>query len=388
MDTLEKLKTVSPHMPLEPAEETGRGASLSAAAQKQKLSIHHAVMPNGRSIPLLKTLLTSACERNCFYCPFRAGRNYRRVTFRPEELAGIFMEMYRAGLVEGLFLSSGVIGGGVKTQDKLLETAEILRRTHQFKGYMHLKLMPGAETDQIRHAMTLADRLSVNLEAPNDRRLAELAPRKQFMDELLRPLQEIERIRQHEPGRQGWNGRWPSTTTQFVVGGTDENDLELLQTAAYLHQRLNLRRVYYSSFRPITDTPLAARPASDPRREHRLYQASFLFRDYAFDLEEMPFDQSGHLPRDTDPKLAWAAVNLGDNPVEVNAAGREELLRVPGIGPKGAAAILRARRRGKLRRVRELQQIGVQTSRLRPYVLLDGKRPSYQLPLFDGERET
>lgn len=395
MDTLEKLQTVAPHMSLEPAEETGKGdrhvapcgASLSPRARKQKLSIHHAVMPNGRTIPLLKTLLTSACERNCFYCPFRAGRNYRRVTFRPEELAGIFMEMYRAGLVEGLFVSSGLIGGGVKTQDKLLETAEILRQKQQFNGYMHLKLMPGAETDQIRRAMTLADRLSVNLEAPNDHRLAELAPRKQFMDELLRPLQEIERIRQTEPGRQGWNGRWPSTTTQFVVGGVDETDLELLQTAAYLHQRLNLRRVYYSSFRPISDTPLAERAASDPRREHRLYQASFLFRDYAFDLEEMPFNQSGNLPLDTDPKLAWAAVNLRDNPVEVNAAGREELLRVPGIGPKGAAAILRARRRGKLRRVRELQQIGVQTNRLRPYVLLDGKRPTYQLPLFDAKRE-
>ena len=124
---------------------------------------------------MLKTLLTSACERNCNYCPFRAVRNYRRHTFQPEEMVKAFMQLYRAGLVEGLFLSSGIIKGSVATQDRLLETAEILRKKYQFKGFLHLKVMPGAEKDQLRQAMTLADRLSVNLEAPNDKRLARLA---------------------------------------------------------------------------------------------------------------------------------------------------------------------------------------------------------------------
>ncbi|MCA9957519.1 MAG: helix-hairpin-helix domain-containing protein, partial [Anaerolineales bacterium] len=209
------------------------------------------------------------------------------------------------------------------------------------------------------------------------------APKKTFLAELLRPLQQIEHIRQTKPGHLGWNGRWPSTVTQFVVGGVDETDLELLSAAEYLHKKLKLSRVYYSRFNPVRDTPLENRAGENPWRVHRLYQASFLFRDYNFDLEEMPFDQTGSLPLDTDPKLAWAYANLRENPVEVNRASREELLRVPGIGPRGADLIVSARRRGTLRAERDLQQIGVQTRRLKPYVLLDGQRPTYQLPLFD-----
>ncbi len=402
MDGIGKLQILSKHMNLEPAEEvSARPAPVNdqvapcgqvvvsrqeAVQGKNDLAVYHAKLPNGKTIPLLKTLLTSACERNCYYCPFRAGRNYRRVTFKPEEMAQTFMDMYRAGLVEGLFLSSGIIGGGVKTQDKLLDTVTILRQKHRFRGYVHLKIMPGAEKGQVRTAMKLADRLSVNLEAPNDRRLAELAPKKEFVRELVTPLRWVEEIRQEEPGHLGWNGRWPSTATQFVVGGVDESDLELLSTAEYLHKQLKLTRVYYSNFSPVPDTPLENRPAANPWREHRLYQASFLFRDYNFDLEEMPFDPAGNLPLDTDPKLAWAYANLRENPVEVNRASRQELLRVPGIGPKGAEVIMAARRRGTLGEVRHLQQIGVQTRRLKPFVLLDGKRPTYQLPLFGEER--
>lgn len=407
MDSLAKLQTLSEHMGLEPAEETTTIPSkvdkqsvapcgqvippheipvsreTAVSSNLQDVSIHPVRLSNGKTFPLLKTLLTSACERNCYYCPFRAGRNFRRVTFQPDEMAKTFMDLYRAGVAEGLFLSSGIIGGGVKTQDKLIAAAELLRQKYHFRGYLHLKIMPGAEMAQVERSMQLADRLSVNLEAPNDRRLQQLAPRKQFVAELLQPLQWVEQIRQSQPAHLGWNGRWPSTTTQFVVGGTDETDLELLSTAEYLHKKLQLSRVYYSRFSPVHDTPLQNRPAENPWREHRLYQASFLFRDYNFDLEDMPFDQIGNLPLDTDPKLAWAYANLRHNPVEVNCASREELLRVPGIGPKGSDIIVRARRRGTLREVRDLQQIGVQTKRLHPYVMLDGKRPTYQLPLFD-----
>ena len=396
MENLAKLQDVATYMHLEPAEETllhtqskqvaPCGQVIPSdpvpASKTNRVDITYAQMPNGRKMPMLKTMLTSACERNCYYCPFRAGRNYRRNTFTPEEMAKTFIDIYRAGMVEGLFLSSGVIGGGIKTQDKLIDTADILRNKYQFHGYLHLKVMPGVEKDQVARAMQLASRLSVNLEAPNDQRLRALAPRKHFISELLQPLKWIEEIRQSESGQLGWNGRWPASATQFVVGGTDENDLELLTTADYLHKQLRLRRVYFSAFNPIRDTPLENRPAENPMRQHRLYQASFLFRDYNFDLEEMPFLENGNLPLDTDPKLAWAQVNLLYDPVEVNRATREELLRVPGIGPKGAAAILNARRRGSLQDVRHLHQIGVRTKRLKPYVLLDGKRPSYQPRLF------
>ena len=396
-----KLKDIALNMHLEPAEETGlhaapevapcgqvvtprnspAKASRQAANKADDLGITHAVMPGGKTMPMLKTLLTTACERNCYYCPFRAGRTYRRHTFKPEELAKTFMQLYRAGMVQGLFLSSGIIKGSVATQDRLLEAAEILRKKYQFKGYLHLKVMPGAETDQLRQAMTLADRLSVNLEAPNDRRLALLAPKKVFFEELVRPLQIIEQIRQEEPAHLGWNGRWPSTVTQFVVGAVGETDVEILSTTEYLTKQLRLKRAYFSAFGPIENTPLENHPAENPMRKVRLYQTSFLFRDYDFDLEEMPFDQQGNLPLDIDPKLAWADANLQHDPVELNKAARHELLRVPGIGPKHSHTILNARRKGRLSELTHLRQLGIATKRLAPYVLLDGKRPSYQLPL-------
>jgi predicted DNA-binding helix-hairpin-helix protein len=406
MEAIYKLKDVAVHMDLEPAEElrrypAGKPASAlmgkvapcgvvveekpAARNKKQMLEdagVFHAAMPGGKTIPLLKTMLTSACERNCYYCPFRAGRNYKRVTFKPEEMAQTFMDMHRAGLVEGIFLSSGIIRGGQTTQDKLLDTVHILREKHRFPGYIHLKVMPGAERDQVREAMTLVNRISTNLEAPNPARLTDLAPMKRFEEELLQPLVWVEEIRRSEPAHLGWNGRWPSTTTQFVVGALPESDLELLATSEYLFQRLRLGRTYYSAFRPIPGTPLENQPAEDPLRQHRLYQASFLFRDYGFDLEDMPFSQEGNLPRAIDPKLAWAESHLADEPLELNRAQKSELLRVPGLGPVGVERILEARRLGTLGDIAHLRQLGLRTKPMEPFILLDGRRPSYQLKLF------
>jgi predicted DNA-binding helix-hairpin-helix protein len=359
----------------------GPAAGRALEAKKSSLGIFQAAMPGGKRAPLLKTLLTSACERDCFYCPFRAGRDYRRATFKPEEMASVFHQMHRGGLVQGLFLSSGIAGGGMRTQDRLLDTAEVLRRKHNFAGYLHLKIMPGAERDQVLRAMQLADRISINLEAPNTERLGRLAPHKAFLEELLKPLQWAEEIRRSQPGHQGWKGRWPSTVTQYVVGGAGENDLEILSTTAYLTRQLRLARTYFSAFSPVPDTPLENLAPENPWREHRLYQASFLFRDYGFDLEDMPFDAGGNLPLGADPKLAWAQANLAETPVEVNRAERRDLLRVPGIGLKGAEAILAARRRGRLRDLGDLQKIGVLAARAAPYVLLDGRRPPLQLAL-------
>ena len=400
MKQIAKLKHISEHMDLEPAEEFQSQLPLSSSnskiapcgqvlpkdppkSKKHTLPIFNAKVSGGKTVPLLKTMLTTACERNCFYCPFRAGRNYRRETFSPEELAKTFMDIHRAGAVDGLFLSSGIIKGGVTTQDKLLDTADILRNKLNFRGYIHLKMMPGAEKDQILRGMQLSDRLSVNLEAPNDKRLAMLAPKKQFVDELLRPLQTVNELRQSESPHQSWNGRWPSTTTQFVVGGVGESDLELLFISELLIKKYKLGRIYYSRFSPIRDTPMENLPPEDPMRQHRLYQTSFLFRDYGYELEEMPFDADGNLPLNEDPKLAWAKENLIHDPVEVNRAEPQSLLRVPGIGPKGASRIINARRRGTIRELRDLQLIGVRTKRLESFVLLNGKRPFRQLSLFE-----
>src|SRR5215211_1838684 len=385
MDALATLNLLSEQMELEHAEES-RSEPVKPACftpkEQRAAFVQPAHLPNGKQIKLLKTLLSSACERDCYYCPFRAGRDFRRATFKPQEFAELFMKLYQSNRAEGIFLSSGIAAGGANTQNKLLDTAEILRRKLGFRGYLHLKIMPGAEKGQVQRLMQLADRVSINLEAPNTERLAKLAPNKTFIEELFRPLKWVEEIRQSQPAYKGWNGRWPSTVTQFVAGGSDESDLELLTTTDWLMKNVRLKRAYFSAFHPIRDTPMENKAAVDPIREHRLYQASFLLRDYGFDLEELPFVQDGNLPLATDPKLAWAQQNLQGRPLEINQAERRELLRVPGIGPKGAELILRARRAGRLRDLTTLRKLGIVTARLAPFVLLDGRRADTQLSMF------
>jgi predicted DNA-binding helix-hairpin-helix protein len=380
MDAMQRLQILSAQMELEPAEDAEM--RQPCPTQKDGVYVGHAQLPNGQQIKLLKTLLTSACERNCYYCPFRAGRDMRRATFKPDEFAQTFMAIQRKKIAEGIFLSSGVVGGGVRTQDQLIDTAEILRRKWGFRGYIHLKIMPGAERAQVERAMQLADRVSINLEAPNNARLQHLAPRKQFLEELLQPLRWADEIRRTQPAQRGWNGRWPSTVTQFVVGAVGDSDLELLHTTDSLYHQLHLRRAYYSAFNPIHDTPLENVPATNPLRQHRLYQASFLLRDYGFTLEDMPFERdSQNLPLATDPKLAWAQTHLHE-PIEINRADRHDLLRIPGIGPKIADAILRTRREVKLRDLSSLAKMGISAKRAAPFILLDGHRPAHQLSLW------
>jgi len=382
MDAFKRLNLLSEMMDLEPAEEHSTPVRPAPSKSKAEgLCIHPAVMPNGQRLRMLKTLLTSACERNCYYCPFRAGRDFRRATFKPDEMAQTYHAVQRAGIVQGLFLSSGVVAGGIHTQEMLIDTAEILRHKYQFQGYIHLKLMPGAEFDQVLRAMQLADRVSINLEAPNPERLTHLAPGKRYHAELLQPLRWVEHIRRTQPAHLGWKGRWPSSTTQYVVGVAGETDLELLSTTAHLHQQVGLGRAYFSVFHPIHDTPLENLPAENPLRELRLYQASFLLRDYAFDVEDLPFEGSGRLPLDSDPKLTWARQHLSQQPVEINRADREELLRIPGIGLTSVKAILRARRQSSLRSLSDLRKMGVNPERARPFILLDGQRPPQQLAL-------
>lgn len=354
--------------------------SVSLSQQKKNaLGTHDAIMPGGKRIRLLKTMLTSACERNCNYCPFRAGRDMRRATFKPEEMARTFAQIHAKGGAEGLFLSSGIAGGGVRTQDRLLDTADILRGKLGYRGYLHLKLMPGSDRLQVLRAMMLADRVSLNLEAPNQNRLTPLAPKKVFTEELFQPLKWASEIRQSMPPPR--NGRWASFATQFVVGAVGESDVELLQTTTELTRR-GLQRAYFSAFHPVRDTPLENTAPENPWREHRLYQASFLLRDYGFDFEDLPFAQDGKLPLDTDPKLGWARQNLNERPIELNAAERRDLLKIPGIGPKGADAIISARREHKLRDLKQLRALGINAERAAPFVLLGGHQPAYQTRLF------
>lgn len=343
--------------------------------------ISHLHTPDGQRKATLKILQTSACQNRCHYCAFSAGRDFRRAHVTPDELARSFDLMYRAGLVESMFLSSGVIGTQ-RTMDEMIATAELLRTKYQFHGYLHLKILPGTEPAQIVRAVELADRVSVNLEGPTAERLAFLAPDKR-MDELIGPLRvAADSIRDRErPATLGWGGVKLGMSTQFVVGPAGESDRELLGTVQMLYREVRLVRSYYSAFRPVQGTPLEGAAPTDPRREHRLYQADWLLRFYGFDADELPFDTTGLLRSDIDPKAAWARSHPERFPIEVNRAPVNELLRVPGIGPHSARAIATARRQGALREIGDLRKLGARADQAAPYVLLAGKRPPYQPPL-------
>jgi predicted DNA-binding helix-hairpin-helix protein len=371
------LFELSTCMDLEPAEEHGC-PGVKNNARQDAVNIYRAKLPNGKQIALFKSLLSSVCKNDCFYCPFRVGRDFRRFSLQPDEFASLFMDLHRAGIANGLFISSGIVKSGVFTQDKLLDAAEILRKHHKFEGYLHLKLMPGAEKDQVVRAMQLADRVSINLEAPNDPRLKRLSAEKDSFEELYKLLRWVAEIRRSRDPREGWKGHWPSTSTQFVVGGADESDLELLEVTQSLFRTLGLKRTYYSPFRPFPGTPLENHPPGEKFREHRLYQASFLLREYGFDVAEIPLDDNNNLVQACDPKLAWAEKNLSEKPLELNKANRSELLRIPGIGTRSANAILVARRLGLINDLSMLSRLGIQADRAAPFILLNGKRPSHQ----------
>ncbi len=338
-----------------------------------------AIRSDGKRIPLVKTLMTSACEKDCFYCATRRGRNsLRRETFKPEELAAGFNIIHKKGIAEGLFLSSGVIGGGTHTMEKTIAAIEILRQKYEFRGYVHLKLMPGAERAAIERALRLADRVSVNLEAPNSDRLARLSSTKQFTDELLAPLKLAREMMNANPqyGRK-------TLTTQLVVGAADESDREIISTTARLYRELRLARVYYSAFTPIVDTPLENHAPTPPIREHRLYQTDFLLRQYGFTYDDLIFDERGNLPTHLDPKMMWAIKHPEQFPLEVNRASPEELMRIPGIGPQSAQRILQMRRTSQVGAIEDLQRLGADATRAAPFILLNGKQPARQLPLFE-----
>ncbi len=379
-DTMTKLAQMGEATIYEPAGDQPQRERRHGVYQSHSLAecITNVSTPKG-SLPIVKAMLTTACERNCYYCPFRAGRSrMKRLTFSPDELAQGFDTLQRAGQVEGMFLSSGIIKGSVTTQDKIIDTAEIIRNRYNYRGYLHLKVMPGVEYDQLYRLMQLADRVSVNLEGPTQERLSALAPKKDFQRELLHMLQLAEEIRREHPYE-----KLAGTVTQFVVGAVGDTDQELLSLSNRLYRHYGLTRAYYSGFSPVIQTPFENLPATDPLREHRLYQASFLLRDYGWKVEDLPFMSNGNMQLELDPKRAWAERYLREAPIDIMKASRNQLLRVPGIGPVGADAILRARRLGRLTELFHLRQLNIRApEQAAPYILLDGHKPIMQMSLF------
>lgn len=330
--------------------------------------ITRAVVPGkSRCVRLFKVLQTNSCRHNCLYCVNRRDLDRPRTSFRPDELADLFMSLVHARKVDGLFLSSGILDSPQAAQASMIETARLLRLRHRYRGYLHLKILPGADPAQISQVLRLADRTSVNLEAPTRDRLRRIAPDKNLTDDIVKPLVDIHRL------SQGRDLLPAGITTQFVVGPARESDHEILAATSWLYHNVSLRRAYYSAFSPVPGTPLESVQATPELREHRLYQADWLLRFYGFDLAELPFDSVGALPEKLDPKHAWALAHLDSFPLEVNSAPKEMLLRTPGVGPVSAQRILAARKTHRFSRLAELSKLGVATSRARDFLTLAGR---------------
>ncbi|WP_322104021.1 putative DNA modification/repair radical SAM protein [Paraburkholderia sp. J41] len=354
---------------------SGIGASTGAG-------ICHSFTPDGRCVSLLKILLTNFCLYDCQYCVNRRSSNVPRARFTPEEVVDLTLDFYRRNYIDGLFLSSGVIQSSNYTMEQLVRVAQSLREEHQFRGYLHLKTIPDADPELIAKAGRYADRLSVNIELPTDGSLARLAPEKNVRTIKLA----MGSIRLAQEEAQAETKAPPFTpagqSTQMIVGADQTNDRTILQTAESLYGSFKLKRVYYSAFSPIPDSP-SALPAQAPPllREHRLYQADFLLRGYGFNVNEL-FEKSGDLALEIDPKLAWALAHREHFPVDLNRAPLRVIARVPGIGMRNAKRLVELRRTRRIR-YDDLIRLRCPMEKIRPFVVTQ----DYRAALHDASSE-
>jgi putative DNA modification/repair radical SAM protein len=327
--------------------------------------IYQADLPNGGSVPVLKVLLTNVCINDCAYCVNQVGRDIARCSFQPEELAKTFIDLYSKRIAQGLFLSSGIGTNATRTQESMLKVVEILRHHYSFRGYIHLKILPGARYDCIEEACRLASRVSINIEAPTAQHLAVLSSKKDLQNDILERMRFIQSLGAKD-GRLAPSGQ----TTQFVVGAAGENDADILGTTEYLYSEIGLRRTYFSAFQPVSKSRLENASPTPPMREHRLYQADWLLRVYKFSPQEvnLSLGKNGNLSLLKDPKLAIAQKQPWLFPVDVNTASYEELLRVPGIGPVSAKRIVQARKYSSITSVQQLKKIKVPTKLALPFI--------------------
>ena len=358
------------------ADRKGSRGSMGSACAS---GICHSFAGDGRCISLLKVLLSNACAYDCAYCVNRRSNDIPRTSFTPRELADLTMQFYRRNYIEGLFLSSGVIGTPDNTCEKMIAVLRILREEYRFRGYIHAKAIPGADPILIRQLGLLADRMSVNIEMPSSASLTQLAPNKtkkailapmgymrQRIEENSRDLVRYRHAPKFAPAGQ---------STQMIIGASPETDYHILKLSEGLYRRYGLKRVFFSAYVPVVPHPLLPGADTPPPlwREHRLYQADWLLRFYGFAADELLDEEHAALHPYLDPKCHWALRHSGLFPLEVNRASHEELLRVPGIGAKSAWRILQARRACPIS-WDALEKIGVVVKRAQYFLLCRGKK--------------
>jgi len=352
----------------------GKGVGSTEGA-----GICHSYAPDGRCISLLKILLTNRCIYDCHFCINRRSSNVPRAGFTEEEAVKLTLDFYKRNYIEGLFLSSGIIRNADHTMEQVNAVARTLREVHDFRGYIHLKTIPEASPGLIEEAARYADRISINLELPNQESLNRLAPEKN----LTRTKQAMGHIRHRleiaEDRRKDGDRKLRHATgqsTQVIIGADASSDADFLGRSDELYRAYRMRRVYYSAFSPIPDSsgvlPLKSPPLI---REHRLYQADWLMRHYGFRTSEIANADNPNLDLDIDPKLSWALRNRHEFPVDVHTATRGTLLRVPGLGVKNVERILSIRRYTRIR-LADLARLRVPLQKVRPFLILEDHKPS------------
>ena len=353
----------------------------------------------GRRTTLLRILMTNACSFNCHYCPMRRDRNMPRALLKPHEVVRIFLDAHQRGWCEGLFITTAIPGRPVKVMDDLIEVLELLRTTHRFGGYIHVKILAGAEAAQIEKITSLATRISINLETPCGNTLEEIAPEKSY-EATLTTLSRARALVVHEQQREadGFTrnalrpGGASGMTTQFVVGATPDNDRTIVNRVSEIYAGGGVHHVHFSAFRPIRDTPLEARIAAPALREHRLYQTDYLLRYYGFVADDIVYAGDGNLSLERDPKVTWALAHPESFPVDLATASYSAIVRVPGVGVLTARRIVKARRSTVIRDLKDLRKLGVQTNRAAGFLSLRGRalgasRWSEQLGFWRAEDE-
>ncbi|MFW6000840.1 MAG: putative DNA modification/repair radical SAM protein [Halanaerobium sp.] len=355
---------------------SGRGGKNSLGNTKAS-GICHSWSDDGRCISLLKILFTNYCIYDCQYCVNRASNDRARASFTPEEAAKLTIDFYKRNYIEGLFLSSAVNKSPDWTMEQLLETARLLRNKYDYQGYLHLKAIPGADFKLIYEAGLLADRMSVNIELPSEKSLKKLAPQKEKAG-ILKPMKGIgsnieNNLRERKKYKKKEKFVPAGQSTQLIVGASPESDRHIINLAEGLYDNFNLKRVYYSAYLPVgSSSLLPALPGPPLKREHRLYQADWLLRFYGFKADELLTPDRENLDLSIDPKADWAINNIEKFPVEVNTAEYEMLLRVPGIGPRSAAKIYKARKEKTLTH-ENLKKMRVVLKRANYFITCDGK---------------
>jgi len=372
-DAIDKLRVLSNDSRYDLACSCGTREDEHRKRGEDGRWIYPVTLPQGGSTFLFKTLLSNACVNDCKYCPLRSDAGLRRCSLRPEEAARLFVDHYRRRQVSGLFLSSAVTGSPDRTMDEINTTALLLRRRYGFKGYIHLKIIPGASDAAIEESLSLATAVSLNIETPSKRHFDVLSQRKDYYDHIMRPLRLMGRL----TGR-GMRFSRVKCTTQFIVGAAGEADAEIVRSMSDLYDRMNFKRVYFSSYQRGTGHPsipgevkTLLSPEEPFMREHRLYQVDFLLRRYGFRADEIPFAEGGNLHLNVDPKQVWADLHPEYYPVRINTSEKESLLRVPGIGHETTALILKRRACHRITRFEDLGVKGKRLDKIMRYAVLD-----------------